>query len=129
MKIRLKSKPLHPWVIGIVGSRRRNDSQDYLKVLAAFRKVYVPGDEIVSGGCQAGGDSFAEKIAKIYQVPIKIYYAPWNARGYTAGFWRNTFIAQDSTVLIACVAPDRSGGTEDTIRKFKKMGKKMLVLV
>ena len=34
---------------------------------------------------------------------------------------RNTLIAQDSDVLIACVAADRKGGTEDTICKWKKL--------
>ena len=38
-----------------------------------------------------------------------------------AGFVRNGDIAKDSDVLIACVAPDRTGGTEDTIKKFLKL--------
>jgi hypothetical protein len=32
---------------------------------------------------------------------------------------RNTQIAEKVSVLIACVASDRKGGTEDTIRKFQ----------
>lgn len=43
---------------------------------------------------------------------------------------RNTLIAQDSDKLIACVAPDRKGGTEDTIKKFVKLhGKDNLIIV
>ncbi len=42
---------------------------------------------------------------------------------------RNTLIAQDSDILIACVSPDRKGGTEDTINKYLKMGKDKLVIV
>jgi hypothetical protein len=106
-------------VIGIVGSRRRRSTKDYLAVLDAFCSVYDQGDEIVSGGCLTGADHFAEQIARTMEVPIKIYHAPWKKRGRTAGLWRNTFIALDSRILIACVAPDRTGGTEDTIHKFE----------
>lgn len=107
-------------IIGIVGSRRRNTSEDFQKVRATFfHECYVHGDQIVSGGCSTGADNFAELIAKQYQIPIKIYYAEWNRLGRGAGFARNGLIARDADVLIACVAPDRTGGTEDTIKKFK----------
>lgn len=117
-------------VIGIVGSRRRNTGADYDAVLKAFNDVYEKGDTIVSGGCPTGGDAFAEHIAKVSRVDIKIYYAQWHKLGRGAGFARNTDIAQDAGVLIACVAPDRKGGTEDTIRKFVRFhpgGKLILV--
>lgn len=107
--------------IGIIGSRRRNIANDYFLVLDAFRGIYEDGDQIVSGGCPQGGDYFAEKIARDHQVPIKIYYAQWKKLGRSAGFARNGDIARDSDVLIACVAPDRTGGTEDTIKKFQKL--------
>jgi len=41
--------------------------------------------------------------------------------GRIAGFKRNTTIAQESDILIACRSLDMTGGTEDTIRKFKKL--------
>lgn len=104
--------------IGIIGSRRRNTQPDLELVQAAFLEVYEDGDQIVSGGCPTGADSFAEWIAKKHQIPITIYYAPWNKLGKRAGFARNTDIAEDSDILIACVAPDRTGDTEDSISKF-----------
>lgn len=108
-------------VIGIVGSRRRDDTTTDLElVLNAFLDVYRPGDTLVSGGCPQGGDRFCEIIAATEKVPIKIYRADWKQFGRSAGFERNTYIARDADVLIACVAPDRKGGTEDTIRKFKR---------
>lgn len=116
-------------VIGIVGSRRRNTDADYTAVLEAFKKLYTLGDEIVSGGCPQGADRFAEVIAKKLQVPIKIYYAEWDRLGKGAGFVRNTDIAADADKLIACVAEDRTGGTEDTIKKFVKMRKEEAILV
>lgn len=106
--------------IGIVGSRRRNSTNDLIAVTNAFLKIYQDGDQIVSGGCPEGGDRFAEQLAKKWEVPIKIHYARWKKHGKTAGFIRNSDIANDANVLIACVAPDRTGGTEDTIKKFLK---------
>lgn len=114
-------------IIGIVGTRRRDTEDDYLKVLIEFHKVYKDGDEIVSGGCPEGGDRFAEVIAKRLQIPIKIYYARWKKLGKCAGFVRNGDIARDANILIACVSSDRTGGTEDTIKKFGEKGELILV--
>jgi hypothetical protein len=114
--------------IGIVGSRRRDSEADYEATLQIFLDHYEPGDELVSGGCPKGGDRFAEVIAKKCQVPIKIYYAQWNKLGRGAGFARNTNIAEDADVLIAVVASDRKGGTEDTVKKAKKMGKEIVLV-
>ena len=115
--------------IGIIGSRRRNTSQDKTTVYTKFLEVYRDGDRLVSGGCPQGGDAFAEWIAKTEQVPLTIYYAQWEKHGKAAGFIRNGDIAKDADVLIACVASDRTGGTEDTIKKFQKLGKDKLYLV
>ncbi len=104
--------------IGIIGSRRRNSEDDYKLVLKQFQSIYKDGDEIVSGGCPQGGDRFAEYIAKTFQIPITIYYAQWDKLGKRAGYARNGDIASNSDVLIACVAADRTGGTENTIKKF-----------
>lgn len=83
---------------------------------------------MVSGGCPTGADSFAEILAKKHQIPIMIHYAKWNIYGKVAGFKRNTDIATDSDILIATPAQDRTGGTEDTIKKAKKMGKTIVLL-
>lgn len=117
-------------VVGIVGARRRDTERDYAATLVAFEAV-SRGETvtIVSGGCPKGGDRFAERIAKERGIPIRIYRANWDLHGRSAGFIRNTDIAREADVLIACVAPDRRGGTEDTIRKFRRAGKSRLVLV
>ena len=114
--------------IGIIGSRRRDTNTDYEYLYKIFRQYYISGDEIVSGGCPQGGDKFAEFIAKTYQIPIKIYYAEWTRLGYGAGFARNGLIARDSDILLAVVAPDRTGGSEDTIRKAMKMNKHIVLI-
>jgi len=116
--------------IGIIGSRRRASQNDFKECEKTFLSVYESGDEIVSGGCPAGGDRFAEIIAKSHQIAIKIYYAQWKKLGRGAGFARNTDIAKNSNIIIAVVAGDRTGGTEDTIRKFCKLqGKSEQALV
>lgn len=117
-----------PKTIAIIGSRSRDSQEDYQACLKSFFEIYEEGDEIVSGGCPKGGDRFAEVIAKKYQIPIKIYYAQWNKLGKSAGFARNTNIAQDADVIIAVVSTDRKGGTEDTIAKAILMQKKIVLV-
>jgi len=106
--------------IAIIGSRKRNTKHDFMKVVRTLSKIYEKGDQLVSGGCPTGGDNFAEVIAKEKGIPITIYYPNWKEDGTAAGFIRNTKIANNSDILIACVAEDRRGGTEDTIKKFCK---------
>jgi hypothetical protein len=117
-----------PKVIGIVGSRRRDRTEDFEACCEAFLKLYQKGDKIVSGGCPKGGDRFAEQIARHKGCTIIIHHADWEGpakRG--AGFVRNTDIARDCDVLIALVAPDRKGGTEDTVKKALKLGKQVIL--
>jgi len=107
----------------IIGTRRRNTHSDFVKVELTFLKIYNKGDMIVSGGCPKGGDRFAEILIKKYNTPKKIFRAKWRRHGRYdkyAGFKRNTLVARFGDEVIACVASDRTGGTEDTIKKFKK---------
>jgi hypothetical protein len=116
-------------VIGIIGSRRRNSKEDLELCRKEFLHIYEEGeDSLVSGGCPKGGDRFCEIFAKEYGIPIKIHYADWEKYGKSAGFKRNTYIAEDADVLICVVAPDRAGGTEDTVKKAQKMGKKIILV-
>lgn len=115
--------------IGIIGTRQRNNVEDFYTTERAFLSIYQDGDHLVSGGCPQGGDRFAEILAKQYEVPITIHYARWKKFGKRAGFVRNGDIAQQADDLIACVAPDRTGGTEDTITKFTKLGKTQLHII
>lgn len=124
MPLPIKSKPK---CIGIVGSRRRDSDLDWMICCDEFAKVYKPGDAIVSGGCPKGADAFAEQIARMHGLTIVIHHADWNGIGKAAGFVRNTKIAQDCDVLIALVASDRSGGTEDTIKKAMKLKRKVIL--
>jgi hypothetical protein len=134
--------------IGIVGSRRRDSKDDKLKIetnLAWYLRekgIQMSKVKIISGGCPKGGDRFAEEIASECGFKIRIFYPDKskldkvllkkNPRAAYAqiNYARNTLIANSSDVLIACVASDRKGGTEDTIKKFvKRRGNDFLILV
>lgn len=129
--------------IAMVGSRRRNSNRDYSITLKTFFQVYKPGDTLVSGGCPEGGDDFLRRIAlgmglEFVELPegerprvgvMNIHPALWKKYGRRAGFVRNTFIARDADTLIAVVAADRTGGTEDTIDKFITLGKSERLII
>lgn len=114
--------------IGIVGSRRRDNSWDYKECFDVFNEVYKHGDMLVSGGCPKGGDAFAIRIARAKGLSITIHYPDWEGKGKSAGFQRNTLIANDCDVLIAVVAADRKGGTEDTIVKCNNQNKQVYLV-
>lgn len=118
-------------IIGIVGSRSRDSSRDFLAVHKQFKEIYMDGDWICSGGCSAGGDAFAYRLHQDYVTPYLEFPAFWKKHGKVAGFLRNTDIAKAADVLIACVSEDRTGGTEDTVKKFIKFngGEEGLYLV
>jgi hypothetical protein len=117
----------------IIGSRRRNAPEDYQQVLSEFKKWYDDGDIIISGGCPKGGDKFAEVIAEKLNMTEEngqlIIHRPKKPRPFDfnkyvrAMYDRNTLVAKEAestSIVIACVSPDRLGGTEDTIKKIKR---------
>ena len=110
-------------IIGIVGSRRRTGTKVFQAIENKLLEICDENSQIVSGGCPQGADSYAEILAKKHQIPIMIHYAKWNRYGKTAGFKRNTDIANDCDVLIATPSEDRTGGTEDTIKKAQDLEK------
>lgn len=118
--------------IGIVGSRRRNSAKDAILCTEAFERLYHPGDAIVSGGCPLGADRFAEVIAREYHVPILILYPRFHFDGeHPAGpyYERNGWIAEECDELIALVASDRKGGTEDTVKKALRLGRRVWLVM
>lgn len=128
--------------IGVVGSRRRNSDWDRQIVYRAIHSMrqrigntHLPAlceVTLVSGGCPKGADKFMEEYADIHRLEIVIHRpneselrkdVPVRAAWAIINYARNALVAKDADVLIACVAPDRCGGTENTIKHFlKKLG-------
>ena len=114
--------------IGIIGTRKRNIITDYAAVKEVFFENYEEGNWIVSCHCHIGGDAFAEKIAYTYGIPILLF--PPKRRIRKEFFARNTLIAERCDIIIAClinphepledILKRTSGGSEDTLKKFKK---------
>lgn len=114
--------------IAIVGSRRRNASADYIKLKEEFLRIYREGDSIVSGGCEWGADSWVYALAREVGCTLIVHYAKRASQGRAAGPIRNSLIARDCTVCLAVVTEDRTGGTEDTVRKCKRLGKRVVLV-
>jgi cell division ATPase FtsA len=109
--------------VGVVGSRRRTDRE----AVEAYIAELAPGTVVVTGGAQ-GPDCWAKQAARARGLEVVVHKPDlggvrtrWEAadRFYA----RNQHIVDDSHMLIAFVAPDRTGGTEDTIRRAVRAGK------
>lgn len=105
-------------IIGIIGTRRRDSTEAFKKIEKKFWEIYEEGDWIVSGGCPKGGDRFADILAKREGIPILTFYPNYKKYKRGAPTIRNTPVAQKADVIIASVAKNREGGTEDTIKKY-----------
>jgi hypothetical protein len=98
--------------IGIIGSRRRSDRGE------ACIAELAPDTVVVTGGAR-GPDRWAEEAARARGLGVVVHEPDlggtntrWQAtRRYYA---RNQAIVNDSDRIIAFVAPDRTGGAEDT---------------
>ena len=109
--------------VGIVGSRRRTDRET---IEAAVAGLPV-GAVVVTGGA-AGPDGWAEHAARARGLEVVVYRpdldrvrAQWEAaERYYA---RNQRFVDDADRIIAFPAPDRTGGTENTIRRALRAGK------
>jgi hypothetical protein len=109
--------------VGIVGGRRRTDRETIEACIAELE----PGTVVITGGAE-GPDCWAEQAARacglevvVHQPDLAGVRTRWQAaeRFYA----RNQRIVDDSDRIIAFVAPDRTGGTEDTIGRAVRAGK------
>ena len=117
-------------MIGIIGTRKRNTTAAFKKIREVFDEIYEEGNILCSGGCPKGADRYAEQLAKSIGAPILIYYPNYKRYGRGAPIVRNDDVAKNSDLIIACVMkPEdgitevlrrKTGGTEDTLRKFIK---------
>lgn len=109
--------------VAIIGSRRRLD-REAVEVCIAELPI---GAVVVSGGA-AGPDSWAAESAQRRGLEVREHRPELaGVRGYGPAARRyhdrNQRIVEDCDRLIAFVAPDRTGGAEDTIRRALRAGK------
>jgi hypothetical protein len=116
--------------IAIVGSRRRIDRETVEVIVST-----LPPDAVVISGGAAGPDSWAEEYALARGLAVKIFRPDFAdeetlslgqiTRRYHA---RNQQIVNAADEVFALVAPDRKGGTEDTIRRAQRKGIPITIL-
>lgn len=117
--------------IAIVGSRRR-DCKDEVEKLINELWTCNKNLVIVSGGA-TGVDTWAEDYGKLLGIETDIYLPNLEnllnkidtIRRYYA---RNKLIVENSGAIYAFVADDRKGGTENTIKWAKKLGKQVVIM-
>jgi len=107
--------------IAVVGSRSYDTPQDWIEFRKTMLEI-IQDDEVmfISGGAN-GSDTMAEKFAKLYSIPILIWYANWNKFKKSAGFIRNQQIVDNAEELIA-FWDGESKGTQHSIELANKKG-------
>lgn len=84
--------------------------------------------EIVSGTAR-GGDRFGEWFAEQCSIPVKEFKADWDKNGKSAGYIRNSEMADYATHLIAILdLTVPSKGTRHMIKTAKEKGLKVRVI-
>ncbi len=100
------------------------------------QKIETEGQRLmlISGGCPEGADSFAEKAADYFGVsmlvhyPVKIPKATSKQEATDRFYARNRKIAMDCDILYAMISPDRTGGSENTIKYALSFGKTVVLI-
>ena len=109
--------------VGIVGSRRWKSK----KAIESLVNTFPANTTVVSGGAK-GVDRWAAEYARKRGLKVIEFLPDYPSFGsqrweYTQAYYaRNRQIAERSEVVYAFVAPDRKGGTENTIKYAKELG-------
>lgn len=111
--------------VAIVGSRTFNDYEKFHSLLIRNTRLSPSWEKIVSGGA-TGTDQLAERLAKEYQIELKVIYPNWKEHGKSAGPLRNKEIVDGSDLVIA-FWDGASAGTKSTI-KLAKQAKKHTII-
>lgn len=90
----------------IAGSREFTDYEQLLVLIAPFKSLITT---VISGGAK-GADALGERYAKDHDIPVEIYPADWETHGKSAGYIRNSEMADVADGLIAF----NQGGTKGT---------------
>ncbi len=117
--------------VGIIGGREVKD-YDFVKskcdvIINKIKALFINAKIVIVSGGAKGADKLGERYAEERKIETIIYLPDWKKYGKSAGFIRNTLIAEKSNVIIAFpeIKSDEtlSRGTMDTIKKMKKLDK------
>ena len=115
-------------MVAIVGGRDFANQLLFDETLERFVVDYGMPSVVISGGAK-GADTMAEKWAKKMKISMLIIKPTWRddhgKYDKAAGIKRNTQIIAQSTHVIAF--PTGGKGTEDSIKKAKKMNKILII--
>ncbi len=114
--------------IAIVGSRARTDRETVDRLVAEF-----PSDTVIVSGRAPGPDTWAEEVAKKYGLKMHVLrsdLAGTRSQGQVTRRYhrRNQLIVDMADEMFALVALNRSGGTEDAIKRAERKGIRVTLL-
>lgn len=131
--------------IAIIGSRDWTNQRKTKDIIWQLKQKFGPELTIVSGGCPTGADKLARKFAlelgvqyeefnpahtskNLYSVMPESYFGkPYHP---TQFHHRNDLIAKHADYCIALIpkTAEKSTGTAYTIKRFKKLGKPVVIM-
>lgn len=108
----------------IIAGSRTASIQDVMKALelCSFTEEIT---EVISG-CARGADSYGEMLAEEFNTPIKRFPADWNKYGKSAGYIRNSQMAEYADAAII-IWDKKSPGTKNMISLAEKYNLKSYI--
>jgi len=108
----------------IVAGSRTAANKGY--VAQALRQISWVPTVVLSGGAR-GADRLGEEWAKTNGIPIELYPADWDRHGKSAGYIRNSEMADKAEALIA-IWDGQSKGTQHMVKLAEQKGLTVFVL-
>lgn len=96
----------------VTGSRDWEDIGRLAFFLGEAIGAYSMVDDVVvvHGHCPRGADAMADRLCRVYDIPVERHPADWNTYGPKAGFIRNSeMVALGADVCLAFIRNDSRG--------------------
>jgi predicted Rossmann fold nucleotide-binding protein DprA/Smf involved in DNA uptake len=131
--------------VAIIGSRDWTNQRKTKDIIWQLKQKFGPELTIVSGGCPTGAD----KLARKYAIEMGVQYVEYNPAHTVRNLYsampdsyygkpyhvtqfhhRNDLIAKNADYCIALIpkTASKSTGTAYTIKRFKKLGKPVVIM-
>lgn len=107
----------------IAGSRKFEDYDVLQSTMDYYLSQKDPSEVIIISGHAKGADSLGERYAQERGFPVELFPAEWDLHGKSAGFIRNTKMAEVADALVAFrVTGLACNGTNHMIREAQRLG-------